>query len=175
MNTGIYTITSPSGKRYVGSATNIRMRWNMHRSMMVRGVHHTPALQAAFLKYGAGNLTFKKLLICSKEDLLFYEQRAIDTLKPEYNASQVAEITFGVKRPEVAAKMRGRKHTKEAIERMKNLSQEQRESRSRAGSLGGAAGGRAGKGKKKSEETRRKMSEAAKLRNFANHFKGNQS
>jgi HNH endonuclease/NUMOD3 motif len=79
---------------------------------------------------------------------------------------------LGVKRPDVSAKLLGHTHSPESIEKMKALSEEQRANRSRAGSLGGAIGGRAGKGKPKSEETRRRMSEAAKQRNFVNHFKG---
>lgn len=78
----------------------------------------------------------------------------------------------GVSRPEVSDKLKGHKHSAESLEKMSNLSQEQLENRSRAGKLGGAAGGRKNKGKPKSEETRRKMSEAAKARNFHKHFEG---
>lgn|SRR5574337_334068 len=78
----------------------------------------------------------------------------------------------GVPRPDVSAKMRGRKHSDKSLTKMKSLTDEQLENRSRAGKIGGAIGGLKGKGKPKSEETRRKMSEAAKARNFHKHFEG---
>lgn len=99
---GVYSITSPSGKSYIGSAINFDKRWAMHLWHLRRGSHNNRALQAAFFKYTESKLTFKKLLICSPENVLFYEQRALDFLKPEYNVCKVAGSTLGIKYSEAA-------------------------------------------------------------------------
>lgn len=103
---GIYSITSPSQKRYVGSAVNIRSRWHGHRTALRTGRHKNRHLQSAWDKYGEAEMVFAPLLICSPENLLMYEQAAIDALKPEYNISPVAGNCLGVKRsPETCAKL----------------------------------------------------------------------
>ena len=98
MNCGIYTITSPSGKLYLGSAVNFTDRWNLHLSNLRTNTHHNKPLQRAFDKYGEDGLVFKKLLICEKKDLLIYEQRAMDILRPEYNIAKIAGSLLGTKR-----------------------------------------------------------------------------
>lgn len=87
---GIYTITTPSGKFYVGSASNFSERFRVHRHRLRSGKHHCLPLQNAFHKYDLDGLKFEILLVCDKKDLLMYEQRAIDTLNPQYNACRVA-------------------------------------------------------------------------------------
>lgn len=110
MNSGIYTITSLSGKMYVGSAVNFKRRLSIHWFDLRIGQHHSRPLQAAYDKYGEENLNFSKLLVCGKEDLLFYEQRALDILKPEYNVCKVAGSRLGAKAsPETRSKQRGPK------------------------------------------------------------------
>lgn len=74
---GIYSITSPSGKRYVGSAVNIRRRWHTHRAHLKKGKHHCRALQRAYDKY-AGDLVYSVLVLCPKEDLIKEEQFQMD-------------------------------------------------------------------------------------------------
>ena len=106
LNSGIYKITSPSGKIYIGSAKDFDYRWSKHSYDLRKQNHHCKPLQSACQKYGFENLTFSKLLICKPEDLLFYEQRALDRYKPAYNICKIAGSALGVKRtPEVRAKM----------------------------------------------------------------------
>lgn len=106
MNSGVYSITSESGKIYIGSTKNFAKRWAAHLLTMRNGEHINPMLQAAFLKYGEASLKFRKLIVCSEDDLLFYEQRFIDFLLPEYNISSVA-----------GSPMKGRKHSTETREK----------------------------------------------------------
>jgi|ERR1039458_1079995 group I intron endonuclease len=94
---GIYAITSPSGKLYLGSAVNIRARWKTHRKQLRGGIHHSAALQRAADKYGVDNFSFKILLICEPKNLLLYEQLALNTLKPRYNIALTAGSNFGRK------------------------------------------------------------------------------
>lgn len=122
MNTGIYSISSPSGKFYIGSAVSFNHRWGVHRHLLRKGTHYSKQLQRAFNKYGEVGLVFKKLLICSKEDLIFYEQRAVDILKPVYNSCVVVNSQLGLKRsPETCVKMSmDRKGFKQSLEHVAN-------------------------------------------------------
>lgn len=98
MTCGIYTITSPSGRQYIGSSTRFSHRWSRHRIDLRKRKHHSIPLQRACDKYGIENLVWSALLICQPETLLFYEQRAIDVLKPAYNIAPLAANCRGVKR-----------------------------------------------------------------------------
>jgi len=94
---GVYAIISPSGSMYVGSARNFNHRWYRHKRDLENKSHHNIHLQRVSDKYGQSNLIYKILLVCSASHLIFYEQRAIDTLSPELNICKVAGNTFGVK------------------------------------------------------------------------------
>lgn len=96
VDTGIYRITTPSGKSYIGSAMSFTRRWNLHRSQLRRGIHHNKALQRAYNKYGLDGLVFEKLALCLVTELIFLEQKYIDQLKPEYNCAPIAGSTLGV-------------------------------------------------------------------------------
>lgn len=100
MQTGIYSITSPSGNCYIGSAVNFDRRWSVHLHRLRKGNHHSPALQSAYLKYGEAALIFSKLFVCSRGDLLFYEQRAIDACRPKYNSCLIAGNSIGYRHTE---------------------------------------------------------------------------
>lgn len=134
MNAGIYEIVNTvNGKRYVGSAVNFSFRWRNHRSLLRRGAHHSRHLQSAWAKHGEDTFEFRKLIVCSKEDLIVYEQYAIDALQPEYNICRNAGSSLGVKHsPEFCAK--------------------------RAALSLGNTSGRGNKGRKASPETRAKLS-----------------
>jgi len=94
---GIYAITSPNGKQYVGSAKSLRHRWSTHRILLRRGVHHSPYLQNAFNKYGEDNMVFSVLLFCDPINLIMYEQIAMDTMQPAYNILRHAGSPLGTK------------------------------------------------------------------------------
>lgn len=158
--TGIYTITSPSGAMYVGSAIDFSRRWSEHRSGMKKGIHHNNPLQNAFNKYGIENLIFEKIIFCKKEDLLIYEQIAIDCLTPEYNICKVAGSPIGricseeTKR-KIGLANKGRSSGPPSEETRKKMRDWQK-NRPPA-----------------SEETRRKMSESLKGKKRSEEFKEN--
>ncbi len=175
MKSGIYVISSPSGRRYVGSAVNFNRRWSLHLGHLRKGTHHSAALQSAFNKYGEENLVFKKLLVCKKEDLIFYEQRTIDVLKPEYNACKVAGNTLGFRfsfesllhKKKVHGTLEARKRNSEAQKKVQGtptaraansarqkIAQMRPEVRAKKSA--------ALKGKPLSEETRRKISDSTR-------------
>jgi group I intron endonuclease len=96
VNTGIYQITNlHNGKSYVGSAVSFRNRWREHVRQLSTKTHHSKVMQRAWDKYGEAAFEFKKLLVCAKADLIWFEQRAIDTLKPAYNICKVAGSVLG--------------------------------------------------------------------------------
>lgn len=99
MNTGIYAITSPSGRKYIGSALAFDKRWRVHRYELRKGSHHSAALQRAFDKYGEAALVFSKLLVCAPADLLLYEQLVLDShdFRELYNVAPIAGSQLGFK------------------------------------------------------------------------------
>ena len=82
MNCGIYKITNTiNSKVYIGSSISIERRWKEHLHSFRNKEHYNPHLQNAWNKYGQSSFVFKVLLYCDKENLLFYEDRAIDQYK----------------------------------------------------------------------------------------------
>lgn len=98
-NTGIYQIVNLlNGKRYIGSAINLKRRKIEHSYRLKKQIHSNEILQRSYNKYGKENLKFEILLYCSKGDLLFYEQRAIDSYDFEnlYNIRIKADSNRGI-------------------------------------------------------------------------------
>ncbi len=93
-NSGVYVISTPSGRQYVGSAVHFGTRWSVHRHRLRNGTHHSRKLQAAWNKYG-DRLQFSKLLICARENVVMYEQIAIDALRPALNVAPMAGSSLG--------------------------------------------------------------------------------
>lgn len=93
----IYAITSPSEKRYIGSAKNFPTRRRVHLWALRKGCHHSAPLQRAWNKYGGDGFVFSVMLVCEEKDLFFYEQICLDNLKPEYNVNPSACGTRGLK------------------------------------------------------------------------------
>lgn len=163
MNSGIYQIKSPSGGFYVGSAVNFNMRWYMHKSHLRRGIHHSRALQRACNKYGLENLSFIRLLVCRPSDLLMFEQRAIDILKPNYNSCLIAGSRLGTKQSDEArAKMSAnsprRSPSKDQRERTAKSNRERVWSASAREKAASAKRGGKGSPGKRSPEFRTKIS-----------------
>ena len=95
---GVYEIVnSANGKRYIGSAKRFRGRFAVHLSGLRNGKHSNRRLQRAWNKYGEDAFLFRPLLACAPNDLIFFEQRAIDAYRPEYNLAPTAGNCLGVK------------------------------------------------------------------------------
>lgn len=97
---GVYQIRNKqNGHRYVGSAggRTLQQRLRDHIRALERGVHHNAYLQRACNLYGLEMFEFTPLLFCDKEDVLFYEQLAIDAFQPEYNLCPTAGNSTGYK------------------------------------------------------------------------------
>jgi len=66
-------------------------------------------MERALLKYGFSNFSLEILEFCNSEDLLKKEQYYLDTLKPEYNITEIAGSTLGYK------------HSEESLKKMRNF------------------------------------------------------
>jgi group I intron endonuclease len=95
-----------SGKVYVGSARNPRMRCTEHVRALHKGVHHSRHLQNAWNKYGESAFVFEVIEpVLFVEDLLSREQYWMDKLgacdkSRGFNRAPIAGSTFGVKHTE---------------------------------------------------------------------------
>ena len=88
---GIYCIVNLiNGNNYIGSAYNIRGRYNEHFRNLRNGLHCNKHLLSAFGIYGESNFEMNVLLICENFELLRYEQFFLDSCKPEYNMCPTA-------------------------------------------------------------------------------------
>lgn len=154
---GVYQILSKikPERIYIGHSVNIGKRWRDHIRELLKNKHGCHKLQNHYNKYGLDDLIFSLILLCNDSDLVTDEQYFIDTLKPYFNECLTARSCLGIKRtPESiekrASKLRGRKRPP--------LSEEWRKKLSEAGM------GHVGywRGKKRSEKTKKKVSEANK-------------
>lgn len=98
MTSGIYRIRNlKNGNTYIGSAISLTTRRRQHLAALRSGRHDNGKLQRAWNKYGQEVFSFEILLFCDPDRLIFYEQAAIDSLKPYYNICRKAGSTFGRK------------------------------------------------------------------------------
>jgi len=113
MTAGIYQIKNKrNGKIYIGSAVNIKRRWNEHKSDLKLNKHHSAYLQNSYNKHGEHNFIFETLEIVQDKTLLVEtEQRHMDATncynrEIGYNISPTAGNCLGVKHsPESKKKM----------------------------------------------------------------------
>lgn len=64
--TGIYKITNPNGKVYIGQSVNLKKRLNNYKNLKCEG---QPALYRSLVKYGFENHEFKVIEYCDIEKL----------------------------------------------------------------------------------------------------------
>jgi len=113
MISGIYAIKNTVNQKvYVGSSRNVASRWRAHRLQLRNGTHTNQWLQHAWSKYG--ERAFEFILIQERaESVLLDAERywtsCLQALEPAkgYNIAE-----------DPLAPMTGRKHTKEAREKM---------------------------------------------------------
>lgn len=96
MRSGIYQITNEiNGKRYVGSAVNVKKRWRAHLSGLRRSQHENQHLQRAFDKFGESAFIFSVLeYVEDTWQLAKREQHYLNTVNPEYNMCPTAGNCF---------------------------------------------------------------------------------
>jgi len=108
MNSCIYKIVNlNNNKFYIGSTKNIEKRIKDHLDRLRRNVHHNKHLQNSYNLYGKNAFIFHIIEWVPEYRVREIEQLYIDSLNPHYNVSKSA-----------SAPMDGRKHTKESREKM---------------------------------------------------------
>lgn len=96
---GIYRITcTTTGKFYIGSAVNLKRRWQEHRKTLRGNYHPNPYLQASWNKYGEQTFTFEVIELVLPPFLIEREQYWLDKLqaiKKGFNLAPTAGSSFG--------------------------------------------------------------------------------
>lgn len=95
---GIYAIVHlPTGRRYIGSAVNLRARHQGHDWRLRWNIHPNQHLQNAWNKYGAADFEFRILdYVVDKTELITTEQAWIDALSPAFNLRKRARSNIGL-------------------------------------------------------------------------------
>ena len=63
---GIYKITNPNGRIYIGQSTDIKFRWGVYRKLKCKD---QPSLYNSLKKYGPENHQYEIIEECIVEDL----------------------------------------------------------------------------------------------------------
>jgi group I intron endonuclease len=139
---GIYMIRNNiNHKIYIGSAVNLRKRYNGHSSTLILNKSENGRLQNFVNKYGIDKLSFNLIeIVENKEKLIEREQFYLDLFKSYnreigFNISPTAGNILGVKMPQshkdaTSKRMRGttmmlgKKHNAETIEKCRLISKQ---------------------------------------------------
>lgn len=68
---GIYKITSPSGRVYIGQSVNIERRWKFYKGLHCKD---QPKIYNSLVKYGVENHSFEVVIECKEQDLNKFER-----------------------------------------------------------------------------------------------------
>lgn len=105
---GIYAIVNTAtGKRYIGSAVDIKKRWSRHRLELKKGTHHSSKLQRAWNKHGVDSFVFEVIERVLAADLIAREQVWID---------RYGSCAKGYNSRPTAGSMLGHRHSKKTVE-----------------------------------------------------------
>jgi Straboviridae intron-associated endonuclease 1 len=107
---GVYCIRNRvTGKVYVGSASQVGIRFRTHVFHLRRGKHHSIKLQRSWNKHGEGVFEFVRLEKCDKKDLITREQFYIESynsFRNGYNCQPNATSSGRESSAETRAKIR---------------------------------------------------------------------
>lgn len=159
---GIYKITSPSGKIYIGQSVNINKRFGTYRRLHCKS---QAKLYASFLKYGFNSHQFEIIELCELDKLNEREKYYVDYYN-SFDSINGLNIRDGggnngrlsdEQKTKISQSLTGVKHSKERIEKNrlghigKKLTEEHKEKIRKTSPKNNL-------GKKASPETRRKQS-----------------
>ena len=162
---GIYQIrNTKNNKIYIGSSCNIQNRFTTHKRALNNNKHHSFVLQKEWKIYGSEFFIFEIIELCQRNELIKREQIYLNKFLPYYNISLNA-----------SAPMMNRKHRPETIEKMKSRIYKK-------GKEHHLYGKKLSKshvkkiilkriGKKRSDESKKKMSEISKKSNAWHRLK----
>jgi len=117
---GVYKITSPNGKTYIGQSINIKRRFSTYR--LNKTNNRQPRLYGSFKKYGVENHIFEIIEYCNIEKLNERERyfqelngaTGINSLNCVLQKTDKLDYFTSLEtRKKISEKSKGRKHTKE--------------------------------------------------------------
>ena len=125
---GIYKITSPSGKVYIGQAIDIEKRWREHRSKSCWKYYK---LYNSFRKYGVNKHIFEVVKECLREDLNTlerYYQEEFDTVESGLNhiyqeATEAPRVFSEESRRKMSEARKGKKYKPHSEETRRKMSE----------------------------------------------------
>ena len=91
---GIYKITNPKGKTYIGQSVNIEKRWNRYKNLIPKDCIGQPLIYRSLIKYGVKNHIFEIIELCNKEELNKLESYYI-VLYNSFNSKCGLNLTSG--------------------------------------------------------------------------------
>lgn len=158
---GIYKITSPTKKVYIGQSKNIEQRFKSYRGTKCRYQH---GLRNSFEKYGVDRHKFEIIEECLPDELDLKEIYYIDLFQT-FNSKYGLNLRHGGKngkysnesRIKISAASKGRKQSAETIEKRNKSREWYRHSEETKLKISKSHEG-IGKGRKASDETKAKMS-----------------
>jgi hypothetical protein len=96
---GIYSITSPSGRQYIGQAQSFKIRWQKHITSLRKGNHRCKPLQKAWDKYGEDSFIFSKIAIIPIDQLSIREQEQFDAFVSSGKREKLYNVSLCAKAP----------------------------------------------------------------------------
>ena len=131
---GIYKITNPKGRIYIGASKDINKRLNIHYKYSCN-VKSQKKLYRSFIKYGIDKHNFEIVELCSLEELFEKEIYWINF----YNSfNKGLNLTLGGENPPIQSKpkseehkkkissaLKGKKHTDETKEKLRKARKKQ--------------------------------------------------
>jgi len=167
---GIYKITSPTSKIYIGQSRNILKRINHYKNLKCIG---QPKLYASIKKYGWNNHNLEIICECGINELISLEKHYIKEYD-SFNSEHGMNLTSGGDgfcftedtRKKLSEAHKGKKHSKETKRRMSEAHKGKTHTREHNINQGNSL-----RGIKRSDETKRKISTASKGKICSDEFK----
>lgn len=128
---GVYKITSPTGRIYIGQSLDIKRRWKQHKKCDHK-TSYTVKLFRSFLKYGVSNHIFEILEECSI-DLLndrerywqeFYNSASVNNLNcflvQTSSKRREGQIISDKQKAQISLVHKGKKYSAETRQKIKD-------------------------------------------------------
>jgi group I intron endonuclease len=110
---GVYEISSPSGRFYVGQTHCFDRRWLEHRRDLRAKKHHCVGLQRAWDKHGEHNIKFSPMFFVARQDRDTVEQYMLDRIGKHFlynSALHVRTPALGTKHSEATKRKMSESH-----------------------------------------------------------------